>query len=345
MRALIFGSQVQPRDVLVGIDQLSFQVKAGHPFCGIKNIPDGLHVIHFSSSTSEESESVRYGFWFEETTGKYLQFDEAGGSYNMLHEPDEGKYEAMVQTHSHLMISYPKIEESNWPGLTNSISWEQIGIILGNPTLYVDSSMTTEEEFRVLGEKLKTRYSNHPDLHFHYTRIQFKSKDAIRQTHRMEDYTDKSYYLNHVIVPREYHGHINRLLGELQFAYCNALLFGNYGSSLQWHSIIELITFSSQVSPKFIKKFDSILALQLETFPDEYQDTLLNKQLWSRCLTASHTGKSLVQTSRVYDSKFNANSTDEDSDYAIEANLPNIDDEEQDEDNPTVVGGVYYVRR
>lgn len=340
MRAIIFGSKVQPRDVTIGIDQFSFEVKAGNPFCGVKNIPDGIHVIHFSSS-DEETECVRYGYWFEETKGRYLQFDQTSGAYSMLKESDDTKYDTMIEMHSHLMVSYPKIEDTNWSELTSCITYEQIQTFTSNEIPYVDSSMTTQEESRVLDGKLKNRDNQQSAPHFDYTNIQFKSHDAIRDTHRMEDYMDKSHYLNHVIVARSYKGHINRLLGELQFAFCNALLFGNYGSSLQWHSIVELVTFSTQVSTNLIKRLDSILALQLETLPDEYCATLINQEMWLRCLTVSHMSSKLPRTKRVYDNKFNSTSSDEDSES--DHHLPNIDSDE-DEDEPTVVSGVYYVR-
>lgn len=343
MRALIFASQVQPRDVTVGIDQFSFEVRAGNPFCGIKNIPDGIHVIHFSSNGDEESESIRYGYWFEETRRRYMQFDEASGAYGMIIESDDAKYDTMVEMHSHLMVSYPQIEETNWSELTDLISYEQIQAIAGTDPPYVDSSMTTREESRVLSDRLKERYDQRSTPHFNYTDIRFKSRDAIRDSHKMQDYTDKSYYLNHVIVARDCKGHINRLLGELQFAFCNALLFGNYGSSLQWHNIIELVTFSTQISPTFIQKFDTILALQLETLPQEYCDTLVNQELWSRCLTVSHMSEKLPRTARAFENKFSSISGDEDPMFDASANLPNIDSEDENDEAPTVAGGVYYV--
>ncbi|QLQ79220.1 hypothetical protein HG537_0B05670 [Torulaspora globosa] len=345
MGAIIFSSDVLKFDVTVGIDQFSFQVKAGNRFCGVKNVPDGLHVIHISSSFNDDG--IRYGYWFEASSGLYMRYDEESEMYQMFREPDDIKYERMLQMGNHLMVNYPRLDDTNWSELTRFISYEQIETILDSN--YVDSSMTAKEESRVLNKRLGT-VNDSTCKHFKYTDIHFKSPSAIRPNHQMEDYMDKSYYLNHVIVNQQLNGHINRLLGELQFAFCNAMLFANYGSSLQWHSIIELISFSSKISHTFIEQFDKILALQLQTLPPEYAETLINKELWERCLTKSHQNDKLKLTKKAYESKFDPdqeNSECESLTTLETGTLPNIDsdyDDDIEENKPSVASSVYYIR-
>lgn len=346
MGAILFSSDVLKFDVTVGIDQFSFEVKAGNPFCGVKNLPDGLHVIHISTSFKDDGDAMRYGYWFEQSRGLYMRYDEESEMYQMFRESDEAKYERMLQLGSHLMVGYPKLDETNWHELTGFISYGQIETILDAKYHYVDSSMTAGEESRVLNETLGI--ASDSAQHFKYTEIHFKSPEAIRPNHQMEDYNDKSYYLNHVIVARQLKGHINRLLGELQFAFCNAMLFANYGSSLQWHSIIELVTFSSKLSPTFVDLFDKVLALQLQTLPPEYAETLMNREMWEKCLTRSHQSSRLKLTKKAYKSKFDLDEENDECDPSLETDtLPNIDsdyDDDTDENKPSVASGVYYVR-
>lgn len=346
MGSIIFSGGPLKAAVTIGIDQFSFQVNAGSPFCGVKNLTDGLHVIHISSNTNGDDDGLRYGYWFHETRGLYMRYDDVQEVYRLFQEPDDAKYEQMFQMGSHLMVSYPKIEETNWPEITNCITYEQCEKILNSNPPYVDSSMTAEEESRLLNKRLGVK-ADHDGKHFHYTEINFKSLDAIRPDHRMDDFMDKSHYLHHVIVARELKGHINRLLGELQFAFCNAMLFGNYGSSLQWHSIIELITFSSKLPSSFLGRFDNIVSLQLQTLPSEYSETLMNMEMWERCIFKSHQSDQLTLTKKIFESKFSPIEQDEEADEYESDTLPNIDsdyEDELDQNKPTVASGVYYVR-
>lgn len=347
MGSIIFHYEPLKIDLTVGIDHFSFQVKAGNQFCGIKGIPDGVHVIHISSNTDDD---VRYGYWFSDSRGLYMRHDSANEVFQLLIEPDHDKYYRMFQMGNHLMVNYPQIDETNWPELTNFISMDQIETIVDSRPPYVDSSMTTQEEARILTKKIG-RTASDTNAPFKFTEINFKSLDAIRPNCRMIDYLDKSYYLNHVIVACQLKGHINRLLGELQFAFCVALLFGNYGCSMQWHNIVELIAFSSGLSPAFAETCDKIFAQQLLTLPPEYTDTLLNTELWARCLDRSQQRDNLTRTRQAYESRFDDN-LPEQEELAVPSQhidtLPNIDgvyEDDSDENSPTVASGLYYVRR
>lgn len=97
-----------------------------------------------------------------------------------------------------------------------------------------------------------------------FTMIKFKSKEAIRIGHEMNDFQDKSFYLNEIILKKYYDSSIDNLFGELQFAFLNTILFCNYASSLQWHNILELICFSKQVEQEKIDELDHILQVQIK---------------------------------------------------------------------------------
>lgn len=343
MNSILCSSSIPAVDFNVGIDQYSFEIKAGSTFSGIKNIPDGIHVIHFGSTSQEENDSIRYGYWFEYPSNYRMHYDDKSEMFKLIREMDHDKYDRMVERYLPFMVNYPKIDEdAMWIDLTKYITWDQIRSIINAEPAYVDSSMTSYEEIQLLRKTLpKSDYAADVDNSFQYTKIKFKSRDAIRDHCKMEDFMDKSYYLNKVIIGRDFKGHVGRLIGELQFSFLNAMIYGNYGSSLQWHNLIELICLSSSVDTTTIKRLDHILTLQLKNFPQEYVDVLLNENVWHKCLTDSYQSDSLPQTKKLLKEIIPSFLT---SDGGIEDYDEDNSNEEEDEYEPTVAGGVYYCR-
>ena len=396
-----------PRNAIIGIDLGSFQFKENQPFHGIINIPHtsigAVHVIHFqaingsgnSNSNTDlknapngDVDSVRYGYWF--TRGNfYVTYDTDLELYIMHEELDAIKYEENLRVYSarNLLINYPAVPEfTTSQRLLKHVSWSQVKDILpveGSATMettlgsfrYIDSSMTTREEsellLKTIGERAGvkvTESGSRVEKTPNYTVIKFKSRAAIRDDHRMEDFLDKSYYFNDVILRRHFNMRIEKLFGELQFAFLNTILFANYGSSLQWHSIIELICKSSKVDPSYMEELDSLLSQDIDVFPTEYVDPLLNLSLWSSILNESFQGDNLVLTRRalstkvpelVQDDSNRSNVADADADGdegadSVDLSMaglyggrlyPQIDSDSDDEYKPTVAGGTYYEPR
>ena len=393
-----------PRNAIIGIDLGSFQFKENQPFYGIINIPhtpnETVHVIHFQAingsgnsntdlgnTVDRDVDSVRYGYWF--TRGDfYITYDTDEELYIMHEELDTIKYEENLKAYSarNLLISYLAIPEfATSQQLLKYVSWSQVKDILpveDSSTVetlrsfrYIDSSMTTKEEYELLSKTIGDRAAGNSagvtesggssvEKTLNYTVIKFKSRAAIRDDHRMEDFLDKSYYFNDVILKRHFNMRIDGLLGELQFAFLNTILFANYGSSLQWHSIIELICRSSKVDPTYVEELDLLLSQDIDAFPTEYVDSLLNLSLWSSILDESFQGDSLVLTRKALSTKVpelvqdDPNRTsivdeDEDEDGINSGAIgpysgklyPQIDSDSADEYKPTVAGGTYYEPR
>lgn len=338
MSAILYGSN-SPKDVILGIDNFTFQLSAGQPFGGIKHIPSGIHVVHWGDDT------IRYGYWFDTESHHRIVYN---GSFELVSVDGSHGYEQELASHFQFMVSYPN--ECEWSQLSQYTSLEQAQSITGNTKAYVDSSMTSVEESQLLETKLSGGPTITPakDPVFHYRTIKFKSLEAIRQDHKQEDFLDKSYYLNQVLLPQHYGNHFDRLLGELQFAFLNTMVFGNYGSSLQWHTIIELVSCSSRVSRDTMKRFDKLISLQLENLQQEYLDYLLNASVWSRVLNDSYQAETLFLTRRTLSNRVpdlleateqDDSDEDDDSDYNGDGQSRS-----SDEFSPTVVGGVYYYR-
>ncbi|GAV52151.1 hypothetical protein ZYGR_0AG01420 [Zygosaccharomyces rouxii] len=326
MNAILYGS-TSPIDVVVGIDNFTFELKAGQPFGGVKNLPPGIHVVHWGD------DSMRYGYWFDTRDQHRIVYHER---FELVVDATVGCVQE-VASHLQFMVTYPR--EGPWEGLSRYVSLEQAQMITGDSRAYADSSMTSLEESQLLQSTLSRGImdTSNRDPVFHFCTIKFKSLEAIRHDHKKEDFMDKSYYLNQVLLPQNYGNRFDRLLGELQFAFLNAMVFGNYGSSLQWHSIVELISFSSRVNADTIRRFDRILSLQLDNLQEEYMDFLLNPSVWSRVLNDSLQRHNLSLTQRTL--------TNRAPDLLEDVGQDNEDlDQSSDEYEPTVVGGVYYYR-
>ncbi|QLG74828.1 hypothetical protein HG535_0H01550 [Zygotorulaspora mrakii] len=337
MNCITFDPPVHHADLRITIDFNSFEVRSGNLFGGIKYLSHGIHLISFGFADSEDA--ARYGYWFEigpEYEYYCIEFDQQSGLFKLVSVFDRAKFEEKSRKIHPFMVSYPQIEDldSSWSSFTNYIHKDQIRGILNNNSGYMDSSMTSLEEIKWLRTKLNQQPSNDEPF-FNYTVIKFKSSDAIRDDHKMEDFLDKSYYLNNKIIKRDYQGHLNRLFGELQFSFLSVLLFGNYGSSLQWHNLIELICFSSEVDANTIKRIDQCVSLQLKRLSDEHS-ILLNEDMWKRCFASSFHCNDLPRIKEAIEPFF--------LEIADKSNDGDDHDDEDDEYKPTVAGGVYYQR-
>ncbi|AGO10735.1 AaceriAGR376Wp [[Ashbya] aceris (nom. inval.)] len=347
----IFVDQA-PCDIVVGIDRYSFTLRQGQPFHGFKAVPRHLpfHVVHFQHG----EDGVRYGYWLTATNECYLAL-----SYNSEKEqyvPEEqpaGEPQLVAENRlaacHHLMVSYPKVDEDDmWHQLTQYMRWSDMRRWVDDssrgPFAYVDSSVTTAEENAMLNAALAkaptAAYTEQTTLR--YTPIHFKSTAAIRPDHRMQDYLDRSFYLDHVILP-QYHGNsFVSLLGEIQFAFLNTMLFCNYGSSLQWHALVELVCTASCVTAAQIAQLDTLLAAQLDALPAEYHDSLLNEQVWQRCLLAS--GPESAAAARLPQAARRAASIFPDDSGSDIASAHSLSDSEES-DGPAVAGKVNYRAR
>ncbi|CAI4054801.1 hypothetical protein SKDZ_02G0340 [Saccharomyces kudriavzevii ZP591] len=345
-----------PIGTTIGIDQYSFDVKADHPFQGIKGIPIGpVHVIHFQHA---DNCSMRYGYWFDGRMGNfYIHYDANDGLYKMVEELDHAKFENIVHDFKErqMMVSYPKLDEDDtWHNLTEFVQMDKIQCIVRqdeNQFSYVDSSMTTLQENELLessllkaGSKIKGRGEDDSAHCLNYTVTKFKSREAIRPGHEMEDFLDKSHYLNAVMLRGIFQNSFKSYLGELQFAFLNAMFFGNYGSSLQWHAMVELVCSSTSVPKRMLSKLDEILYFQIKTLPEQYSDVLMNERVWNTCLYSSFQKNFLPLTKEVMETKYPELVGKDNEDDVIVNGFTGEDNYEEDNDEykPTIAGGVYY---
>lgn len=365
------------KDTTLGIDTSSVNVPKDQPFRGFHSIPhinnDDVHVIHFQHDSGGSGEShatgVRYGYWFAKGN-YYVVYDDTLEIYLMREERDEQRYQAALSdaVSRGLVSEFPRIDEGNvWGQLSSEITWPMIESITPQSEdmkcdgtyAYVETSLVTAEESALLQKTLDVGNSTQPGSYennaaegsFSYTPIKFMSRAAIRPGHEMQDFHDKSFYLNDVILPQYMHNQWSRYIGELQYSFLNMLLLGNYGSSLQWHAMIDLVCRSSAVSTTRMAQLDTLVHAQIEILPQEYRDTLLSETMWQEAMGESlqHNNmpltKSALQASGLLPRETDAGTADTvewDSD-GEGARYLNIEGSDSDaDDGPVVVSRVTY---
>ena len=260
-----------------------------------------LPLVEPVSHNSLQSKKINYGFMYATQTEKFIPY--------VISNADTAN-KRLVQVAPH-MVSYDNaetVERHNlWTVLTTNIDTKLLENIICEtqaivfpelvPSMvdnyfyyHVDTSLTTEEEEtqwnHLVDEKsgsafLQNKQDSNQNSLLHYTCIKFKSLEAIRTSHKMNDYMDKTYYLRKIISST-----VNgkNLLGELQLSYILMCAVGSYGSALQWHNLLELFQLSSQLEQCIdVVHLYKLLETQLKYLPNEYKEVFLNAEVFQRC--------------------------------------------------------------
>lgn len=277
---------VQSSSWLMGIDFQFFNLK--QVFKGIKLIPDGVHLLHYSEALTEPDtsdkqnalSSLRYGHWIECKEGFVHIFfwDEELHQLVMVEENllDYSKGMAHLGDDYKYMVNYPGDAEE-WTKLTNMIDFEIIEEYLPtkNGSGAVSTIMPSREERIALTEILnrnqtsdKTPPVKEDEEEINYTIIQHEKHREDRTGQELtDDHFDKSWYL------QELYGHDNELLiAELQLAFVNFVAVGSFCSGMQWLSLAKLVLTSKSFldrNKNFFFQFLCTFHLQLIKLPSE----------------------------------------------------------------------------
>lgn len=295
---------------LMGIDTQFFNIN--NIFRGIKLIPPGIHLFHYSIPPGDESpqsngipseaisSSSRFGIWLDckDNDVLILRWDDESERLNII---DPNKDEEQLNYSKCLgsigdiypfMVSYPENSLKWFNFLINYIDFEVIQeFVPCDNDMYsgdITSMMPSKEENMVLLDALQkvnpgtlSSLEDQTDKELKYTIIQFKiSKENTESVKEVtENYLDKSWYLNQL-----YGNDIELMLGELQLSFINFVILGNFCSGLQWLNIIRLILMSRKFiksSQKVALDFLTVFQHHLEQLPKEYliDDLALNNLL------------------------------------------------------------------
>lgn len=303
---ILDGLPAEANNWLLGIDSQFFL--ANQLLRGIKSIPNGIHLFHYSIPTELSNDpnkpsvaaislSIRHGFWFEciEEDIFVLRWD-SDEEKLIMSNPREPSDDEEQLNHTKiidqlgdiysLLIEYPE-NFTNWSN--NLVSYIDFEILLeflpyeGDNEIYtkdINTMTPSKEENIVLIDTLNkkdpdARIPDQTNNELKYTIIEFRKKRTDEETDNTQkiqnitkDYLDKSWYLEEIF------GHDHELLfGELQLSFLNFVILGNFCSGLQWLNILKLLLQCEQFikqNQSFSLNFLKVFEHQLNLLPPEY---------------------------------------------------------------------------
>lgn len=252
-------------DVVIGIDTHFFNVN--NLLKGIKLIPPGTHLFHYSDSVYEGT-AIRCGRWFTIKEGEVLHavWNESLASFNF-----ESSIPMDFGEIYNYMVKYPT--NDSWTQVASYIDTESLEEY--NPEL-VSTATPLREENMVLIEILrakdpKQQFEDQTSEELRYTILQFqlagpRNEDSHAEVTR--NALDKSWYLLQLF------GHdLELLLAELQISFIHFVVLGNMCSCTQWCNLLRLVLMSRdflEKNVKFAETFLNIVSAQLLLMPEDY---------------------------------------------------------------------------
>lgn len=253
---------------VVGIDTQFFEVNA--LLRGIKLIPKGVHLFHYSEST-QDGVSMRYGRWFECKDGDIVSvdFSEEKCQFTVNVNPP-----ATLAADYAFMVVYPE-DSAVWTSLSKFVDSEAIDEYVPANNTPISTATPLKEENMVLVETLRERdpkqtFEDQTGKELRYTIVQFRLRAA--ESHSDRDITqnslEKSWYVTQLF------GHDPELLlAEILISFVHFVVLGNLCSCTQWLTLLRLVLMSPQFLHHhrgFGADFMALLHAQLEKLPREY---------------------------------------------------------------------------
>lgn len=263
---------------LIGIDTAFFTISS--LLKGIKNLPKGHHLFHYSipsepSSLNKAIEtSLRYGQWLScDDDVMVIDFRDGVEVHKLNTEEESLNYTKYVDKLGDIypfMVTYPE-DTSLWSQLTKYIDGELVQEFIPRAEQGQEISTVTpsKEENMVLRDKLPQSTIDETQDELTYTIIQFKlNREFVSVENTTKDYLEKSWYFEQL------YGHdLDLFLGELQLSFIMFIVLGNFCSGLQWINLVKLLLMCQEYMKshsRFALKFVQVFEEQLKKLPEEY---------------------------------------------------------------------------
>lgn len=250
----------------IGIDLHYFNVEGF--FKGIKGIPAGMHLFHYSLRNGP----VRWGRFVEVKEGQVLsvEYDKSSERFRKAALPDVGEFYKY-------MVEYPG--SGCWLQLTGYIDGDIVDQFCPPE---VSTATPLKEENMVLLDVLKLRdpsqrFDSQHGHELEFTILQF---DLV-QGDRTASLMDKLWYMAQLYEEAVF-------FGELQLAFVLFVCLGNVCASAQWMSLLKLALMCGRLRGSFYRVFTDLWRRQLETLPREYLEMLDVDALRAICTNMSH---------------------------------------------------------
>lgn len=262
-------------DAALGIDTQFLAAKS--LLKGIKVIPAGFHLFHFTSSVLT-GDSMRYGWWFCIQEGQILSVEwNQERAIFTVEQPNEE-----IAASYPFMVDYPE-NISTWNTLTKYIDAEALDEYNPTPPEPITTATPLLEENVVLFDLLRDRQpslqlDDQTGKELKYTIVQEKVQQKDKKGQDLtKSALDRSWQFQDL-----FGNDLELSLAELQLCFIHFIILGNLCSCTQWLTLMHLILRCES----FFVENDSyganlldIIALQLKILPKEYVEELLSVQI------------------------------------------------------------------
>lgn len=261
-------------NAVIGIDTLFLSTREF--LKGIKLIPPGLHLFHFSTSV-DQGDSIRFGWWFYIEDGQILSIEWNEEQAQFTIEPPSDSVGEMYR----FLIEYPE-NLSLWVSLTKYIDSEALDEYNPLPPEPISTATPLMEENMVLLDLLKRKQpelqlNNHTNQELKYTVVQEKQQRKVLGRELTDCALDRSWYF------LELFGHDSDLfLAEMQLCFLHFVVLGNLCSCTQWMVLLRLVLRSElflRTHLPFCSALITLLHSQFEVLPSEYINELLTMRI------------------------------------------------------------------
>ncbi|XP_060086941.1 protein AAR2 homolog isoform X1 [Heteronotia binoei] len=302
-----------PEGTELGIDYNTWQV--GPKFRGVKMIPPGIHFLHYSSVSKDNSKESgpRVGFFLnlKQRDLQVLHWDPAKEEVDLTPAP-ENETEAMkanLQEMDKFMGPYPYDTLKKWISLTNFINEpvmqklepESRQICSFSEVLPVLAGKYTKDRVKQNLPRYDTECKSYAEGLARLPQMQVKAGTEIRFTEipkqmypqgaTPEEVTrhsmDLSYALE-TVINKQYSSNPQDVLGELQFAFICFLIGNVYDAFEHWKNLLNLLCRSEDAIAKHHSLFSNLISVlyhQLSEIPADFfvdivsQDNFLTSTL------------------------------------------------------------------
>lgn len=222
---------------------------------GIINYPlDKFNLLTIQHNNNEYSIFGNYGYIFKNIKYAKLSFNLETEAYCMEELKDLARIAFRFKEQILQMVDYKndlqRDKIHDWFILTRYLNVVPIATLKESiltksshcDAIYVDTHMVSEQDMEIIQKHSGSKGIGTSDVSLNLTPINFKSKDAIRKGHEMEDFLDSTNYLKSII---QHHKNSNEMpiniMQELQLSFILGFSLANYSGFMQWHRLLELL--------------------------------------------------------------------------------------------------------
>ncbi|KAI9479547.1 A1 cistron-splicing factor [Zychaea mexicana] len=334
-----------PPNLEFGIDYNAWTI--GPLFKGVKMIPPGLHFVYFSATSKEGVQGIRTGFFHYFESKEILVREWNPQTEDLRDEteldPDQvERYKINIRDFDRNMGPYPldpPIFYDRWRKLTNYITSGLVRRVLpnnGKVSHLPSQTMQEEDPLTVKDKRLGKSVEKEEGMEFTLFDVRQSFPEGATGDEVTRWSLDKSWLARDLL--RRVYGNSHKvMLGEIQLAFVCLLMAQNFSGFNQWKQFVHLLCSCPDLmesDPNLFIDFIDVLQIQLDECPEDFfRDILSENNFVAHML--QNLGRDILPQQEGLKARFDKLRLF--LSHRFKWDLPELDDDEDDEDAPVVV--------